>query len=132
MEDIDRQGSVVTYTQDAFQVLTVLCLEKILFGKNAGDPVPIVPAIFFPEFKLIVAFRPELFSLFVRLDLGKVAAPFEIGVVDEYAGIAVGLPGGQLVVRAEERRLVGNTVVDKSHCCHLAVYDALVVQSHQA
>ena len=44
------------------------------------------------------------------LDLSKVTAPFEIGVVDEYAGIAVGLPSGQLVFRAAERWLVGSSV----------------------
>ena len=97
MEDINRQAGVVAYTHDVVQVLTVLCLEDILFGKARGNIIPIVPAISFPEIKLIVAYSPELLGLFVHLDLGKVSAPLEVGVVDEYAGIAVSFPGSQLI-----------------------------------
>ena len=102
----------MTNTHHVDQVLTILSLENILFGKVGGNVIPIVPTFSFPEFKLAVAYSPKLFGLLVRLDLGKVTTPFEVGVVDEFAGIAVGLPGRQLLWQAKERWLIGDTFSD--------------------
>ena len=76
---VTRHGVVQASTIHVAQVLSILSLEEVLFGKCLRHIIPFVPTLEreVPEFEFVIAVFPPLLGLNVLLHLGNATAPVE-------------------------------------------------------
>jgi hypothetical protein len=123
VEYLNGHGGVIANAHGETQVVAVFGLEKIALDEGIGYEVPFVPQ---PPgvvpFKLSVAVAPPLLGSDVTLNALDAAAPVDAGIQDRDACVAIGLPVGEILGSAKERRLPSEAV-------HVKIEDGIIASA---